>query len=72
MLRNQFIQSLGVAAVVYLLFQAFAWGMEEVLHLLESFSVWFRYYAVPISEEAAIALGLLYLIFSAVINSRSN
>lgn len=71
-LKNKFVQSIGVAAIIYLLFQALAWGMEEILSVLESFSRWFRLYAVPKAEEAAIAFGLLYLIISAVTNSKSD
>ena len=72
LLQNRFVQSLGVAALVYLIFQALAWGMEAILRILESFSRWYRYHGVPWAEETAIAIGVIYLIVSAVISSRQN
>lgn len=41
--KNQFVQALGVAALVYLIFQALGWGVESILNILESFSRWYRY-----------------------------
>lgn len=70
--RNAFVQALGVAALVYLLFKGLGWGIEVVLHILESFSRWYRFYGVKWAEEAAIAFGLIFILVTAVINSRNN
>ncbi len=68
--KNQFVQALGVAALVYLIFQALGWGVESILNILESFSRWYRYYGIKWAEEAAIAFGFLFLLISAVSSSK--
>lgn len=68
--KNTFIQALGVAALVYLVLQAFGWGLESILHILESFSRWYRYSGSKWLEEIAIAAGAGFLLIAAVINSK--
>jgi len=68
--RNTFIQALGVAALVYLVLQAFGWGLESILHILESFARWYRYSGSKWLEEIAIAAGAVFLLVAAVINSK--
>jgi hypothetical protein len=72
MFSNKFVQSLGVAAFVYLLLRLTGWGFDAFLRMLESFARWYRYSAVPWSEEIAIAAGLLFLLVSAFFSSRSS
>jgi len=70
--KNAFIQALGVAAFVYLGFQALDWGIDTILKILRSFDNWYRIYGSKWTEEIALAFGALYLLFAAVINSRKN
>ncbi|CCQ52786.1 hypothetical protein [Crocosphaera watsonii] len=56
--KNQFVQALGVAALVYLIFQALGWGVESILNILESFSRWYRY----------LRKGFIYLELTITIN----
>jgi len=72
MIKNRFVQSVGVAALFYLFFKLFAWGMEALVNVIHSFAIWFNYRAVPWAEETAIAIGILYLLLSAVLNSKSD
>ncbi|MEQ9669308.1 hypothetical protein [Coleofasciculus sp. G2-EDA-02] len=69
--RNTFIQALGVAALIYISFQLLDWGIEVILRILRSFDNWYRIYGSKWAEEVAITFGVLYLLFAAVINSRS-
>ena len=71
LLTNRFIQALGVAALIYLCFQALAWGLDAILHILEGFSRWYRFYAIRWAEEAAIAIGVFFLLIAATVNSKS-
>ena len=68
--KNTFIQALGVAALVYLSLQTLGWGLESVLNILESFARWYRFSGSKWLEEIAIAAGLAFLLFAAVINSK--
>ncbi|GAB4546634.1 MAG: hypothetical protein Tsb0014_41220 [Pleurocapsa sp.] len=68
--KNTFVQAVGVAALAYLVLQAFGWGLESVLSLLESFARWYRFSGSRWLEEIALAAGALYLLFAAVINSK--
>lgn len=70
--RNAFVQALGVAALVYLGFQALDWGLDVILRILRSFDNWYRFYGSKWAEEIALTFGALYLLLAAVINSRSN
>lgn len=69
--NNNFIQALGVAALVYLLLLFFGWGLKSVLLMLETFSRWYRIYGIKYAEEAAIACGLAFLLIASVVNSRN-
>ena len=66
--RNRFVQSVGVAAIIYLTFQGFAWLTDAIAH----FAIWFRVYALPWAEETALALGFIFLLVSAVLNSKNS
>ena len=68
--KNTFIQALGVAALVYLSLQALGWGLESILNILESFARWYRFSGSKWLEEIAIAAGVAFLLFAAVINSK--
>ncbi len=68
--KNTFIQALGVAALVYLTLQAFGWGLESILHIIESFARWYRYSGSKWLEEIAIASGVVFLLFVAATNSK--
>ncbi len=72
LLKNSFVQSVGVAAITYLLLLAIGWGIEAILRIIESFSQWYRYYAINWIEEAAIALGIIWFIISAVSSSKES
>lgn len=68
---NRFIQALGIAALIYICFQALAWGLDSILHILNGFSRWYRFYAIKWAEEAAIAIGVFFLLIAATFNSKS-
>ena len=70
--RNNFIQALEVAALVYLLLLFFGWGLKSILLILETFSRWYRTYGMKYAEEAAIASGLIFLLIAAVVNSKND
>jgi len=72
MLRNHFVRAAAIAALVYFLFQLISVGIGTFLMILESFSRWYRLRGVPLAEETAITVGLLYLFFVAVTSSKSN
>ncbi|NJL02513.1 MAG: hypothetical protein HC910_18880 [Spirulinaceae cyanobacterium SM2_1_0] len=69
---NVFVQSLGVGAAVYLILKALGWGIEAILRILEGFSRWYRFSAIGWAEEAAIAIGVVYLLVAAIASSRSS
>lgn len=72
LLRNRFVQSLGVGALVYLLMMSLNWAMLFLLRALETFSAWYRYRAAPYTFQVAIGLAIAYLIVSAVFSSKRN
>lgn len=69
---NVFVQSVGVAAVAYIIFRSLYWVLYHLAQLMSSFSSWLKWTALPWSEEIAIGLGVAYLIFAAVMSSRNS
>ncbi len=67
-----FMQSVAVAAISYLLFRFLYWFLYWLASALGSLSHWLRWRLVPWSEEAAIALGIIYLIVSLIVSSRDS
>lgn len=72
LLRNLFVQSLGVGALAYLSIRALDWVIIFFLGTLETFSRWYRYYASPYSWQIALGFAFLWIIWSAVFSSRRN
>lgn len=72
LLKNRFVQALGVMALIYLCFQALAWGLDSILKILTVFSHWYRFYAIKWMEEVAIAIGFIFLLISATVNSKND
>jgi hypothetical protein len=70
--KNRFVQSVGVAAIAYILLKALGWGVESILRLIESFSQWYRFYAIDWIEEVSIAFGIFWFVISAVSSSKDN
>lgn len=69
---NRFVQSLGIAALTYVLLQLLAVSLNSIARIVESFCYWYRVVAMPHSLILAGAIGICYLFLSAVLNSRSS
>lgn len=72
LLRNMFVQGIGVGAVVFILLRAFDWIMIFLLGTLESFSQWYRFYASPYAWEIALGAAVVWVIGWGVFSSRRN
>ena len=68
--RNAFIQAIGIAAVVYLIFLGLNWGIMGLLRMVSSFGQWYRYSFMYWAEEVALGLGIAYLVVVGVLSSR--
>lgn len=68
--NNKFIQALGVGLFFYLVLKLLGSGLYSIVRILESFSRWYRYSAIPHAEEAAIAIAVLFLLISAVMSGQ--
>ncbi|WAL58801.1 hypothetical protein [Thermocoleostomius sinensis] len=71
MTRNIFVQALGIAASCYLLLRLSGWLLGSLATILIGLSNWTRYTLLPMSEEIAIAVGLMFLLGVAIFSSRS-
>ncbi|MEN9210693.1 MAG: hypothetical protein Q6K80_06605 [Thermostichus sp. DG_1_6_bins_120] len=65
-----FMQSVAVAAISYLVFRFLYWFLYWLSSALSSLSYWLRWRLVPWSEEAAVALGIIYLVVALLLSSR--
>ena len=72
LLRNRFVQSLGVGTFFFLLLKAGDWALILILRIVESFSRWYRYTASPHAFRVAIVVSIIYLLLSAAFSSRQN
>lgn len=72
LLRNLFVQTVGVVACIYLILLGLNWAILFALRTLETFSRWYRYQAAPYSLQIALGLGLAYLVVMGILSSREN
>ena len=72
LLRNLFVQSLGVGTLIYLTIRGLDWVILFFLATLETFSQWYRYYASPFALQIALGCGFIFLLWRAVFSSRQN
>ena len=70
LLKNKFVQAVGVGAIVYLVFMALSWSFGFILSILQSFAHWYKYVFIPYADETAIGIGIAYLIIAAVLSSK--
>jgi hypothetical protein len=70
MFNNPFIRASGVAATAYLIFRSLSWALFVFASIAQSFAYWIKWNFIPWSEEVAIGLGIVFLIFTAVTTSR--
>jgi len=71
-MNNKFVQAVGVAAIAYLGFMGIAWAVRSVSYIFSGFGYWLRNDFLPYSWEIALALGVLWFLWSAVTNSKNN
>lgn len=72
LLRNLFVQSVGVVACIYLILLGMNWAILFALRALEAFSRWYRWHAAPYSLQIALGLGLIYLVLMGILSSKEN
>jgi len=63
---------MGVAAIAYLGFMGISWAITYFSYIAMSFGSWLRYSFLPYSWEVALALGVLWFLYSAVTNSKNS
>jgi hypothetical protein len=69
--NNRFVQAVGVAAIVAMAFLAISWSLGALSRILQTVVYFVQFVLLPYSWQAALALGLLYLLFAAVTSSRN-
>jgi hypothetical protein len=72
LLRNLFVQSLGVGTLAYLTLLGIDWVIIFLLRILETFSQWYRWHASPYAFQVALGLAFLFFLWRAVFSSRQN
>lgn len=72
LLKNLFIQCLGVLAATYLTLLGLNWAIMFFLRILETFSRWYRYHAFPYAFQISLGLTLAYLVIVGVFSSKRN
>lgn len=71
-MNNKFVQAVGVAGVAYVSFLGLSWVLSALANVTSGFISWMRYSLLPNSWQIALALGVLWLLWSAVTSSRDN
>ena len=70
MFSNPFVRAIGLVALCYLVLQALGWGLNSLSILAASFSYWVRFTLIPHGWQIALAIGVVYLLLTAVTTSR--
>ena len=69
-MNNRFVQAVGVAAIAGIAFWAISWGLGALSRILQTAIFYVQFVLLPYSWQAALAVGVLYLLFAAVTSSR--
>lgn len=68
-MNSRLINALGIVALCYILLQLGTWILNSVLSITAGFGYWLRYTVTPHAWQIAIALGILYLLYTAITSS---
>jgi hypothetical protein len=69
--NNRFVQAVGIAAIAGMAFLAISWSLGALSRILQTVVYFVQSVLLPYSWQAALALGVLYLLFAAVTSSRN-
>ncbi len=70
-MNSRFINALGIVALCYITLQAFSWITVSVLRITQGFGSWIRYTVLPHTWQIAIAVGLVYVLYTAATSGRT-
>lgn len=70
MFNNPFVRAMGLMAICYLVLQALGWGLNSLVYLTQGFSFWVKYTLIPHAWQIALAIGVIYLLLTAVTTSK--
>ncbi len=65
-MNRRFLYVLGIGALCYLVLQGLSRIVSSLSSVFASFNYWIRWQLLPHTWQIAIALGLLYLLYTAV------
>ena len=65
-MNRRFLYVLGIVALCYLVLQGLSRVVSSLSNVLASFNYWMRWQLLPNVWQIAIAIGLLYLLYTVV------
>jgi hypothetical protein len=71
MWNSPFIRALGLVSLGYLVFQAIAWALRSFFRMTQGLGYWVQTSLLHHGWQIAIAIGVLYLLYTAVTTSRN-
>jgi hypothetical protein len=64
-MNSRFINALGIVALCYIMLQALSWITISIFRITQGLGYWMRYTLLPHAWQIAIAMGLVYLVYTA-------
>ncbi len=71
-MNNAFLKALGIVALCYIVLQAFSWILSSLFRITQGLGYWVRYTLIPHSWQIAIAIGIVYLLYTALNGRRGD
>ncbi|HEY9752770.1 MAG TPA: hypothetical protein V6C46_07455 [Coleofasciculaceae cyanobacterium] len=72
MFNNPFVRAAGLVAICYIVLQALGWVLRSIAVISTSFSYWIRHTLIPHAWQIGLAIGVIYLVLTALTSSRNN
>jgi hypothetical protein len=69
-MNNTFIKALGLVALCYLILQSLSWISVSLLRITQGFGYWFYSTLLPHTWQIAIAIAIIYLLYTATTSRR--
>jgi hypothetical protein len=69
-MNHAFLKALGLVALCYITLQALSWIFSSVFRITQGLGYWFRYTLMPHTWQIAIAIGIVYLLYTAATDRR--
>ncbi len=71
-MNHAFLKALGIVALCYFVLQALTWIATSLFSITQGLNYWLLYTLLPHAWQIAMAIGIIYLLLTAVTGRRGS